>query len=139
MIRRASIGVGIAGLEGTASSRAADYSIVQFRFLHTLLFVHGWWCYRRISKLSVDAHMAAAWHSADWAWHGRGSHCSDASRIQPTDSSLNHVCIAVSNLAGCHTKQSPLHLPQSVLLLDIAAASGACWLWQVPRMDERSR
>lgn len=53
MIRRASIGVGISGLEGTAASRAADYAIAQFRFLHTLLFVHGQWCYRRISKLCL--------------------------------------------------------------------------------------
>jgi len=64
MIRRASIGVGISGLEGTAASRAADYSISQFRFLHTLLFVHGWWCYRRISKLSVyNSHRPSGGHS----------------------------------------------------------------------------
>jgi hypothetical protein len=28
-------------VDSTAASRAADYAIGQFRFLHTLLFVHG--------------------------------------------------------------------------------------------------
>jgi magnesium-transporting ATPase (P-type) len=51
MIKQANVGVGITGEEGTAASRAADYAIGQFRFLHGLLFVHGWWNYRRISKL----------------------------------------------------------------------------------------
>lgn len=52
MIRKASIGVGITGLEGTAASRAADYAVSQFRFLHTLLFVHGYRNYRRIARLT---------------------------------------------------------------------------------------
>jgi hypothetical protein len=51
MIRKANVGVGIQGLEGTAAARAADYSIASFRFLHTLIFVHGYWNYRRNSKL----------------------------------------------------------------------------------------
>lgn len=51
MIRRASIGCGIMGLEGSSAARAADYSFSQFRFLHTLLFVHGHWCNYRISRL----------------------------------------------------------------------------------------
>lgn len=60
MIKRASIGVGISGLEGTAASRAADYSIAQFRFLHTLLFVHGFYSYYRISKLTLFIFYKAA-------------------------------------------------------------------------------
>ena len=51
MIRKANVGVGITGVEGTAASRAADYAIGSFRFLHTLLLVHGAWCYRRQAKL----------------------------------------------------------------------------------------
>jgi magnesium-transporting ATPase (P-type) len=51
MILEADVGVGITGLEGTAAARASAYSIGQFRFLHTLLFVHGNWCYRRIAEL----------------------------------------------------------------------------------------
>eukprot|EP00808_Paulinella_micropora_P011362 g46982.t1 len=51
MIVEANVGVGITGLEGSAASRAADFAIGQFRFLHTLLFVHGWWNYRRTTKL----------------------------------------------------------------------------------------
>jgi hypothetical protein len=53
MIKEAHIGVGITGLEGTAASRASDYAIGQFRFLHPLLFVHGYWNYRRISILTL--------------------------------------------------------------------------------------
>jgi len=41
MIRVANIGVGIAGLEGTAAARASDYAISRFNMLNSLLFVHG--------------------------------------------------------------------------------------------------
>jgi len=51
MIKAASVGVGIAGEEGTAAARAADVTIGQFRALHDLLFVHGFLNYRRTSKL----------------------------------------------------------------------------------------
>jgi len=51
MITAAHIGVGIAGVEGTAAANSADYALGTFRMLHTLLFVHGFWSYRRISIL----------------------------------------------------------------------------------------
>lgn len=51
MIQAAHIGVGIAGIEGTAAANASDYAIGTFRFLHPLLFVHGFWSYHRVSKL----------------------------------------------------------------------------------------
>lgn len=51
MIRTANVGVGIAGLEGTAAVRASDYAIAQFSFLRRLLFVHGRNCYRRNSVM----------------------------------------------------------------------------------------
>ena len=51
MIQAAHIGVGIAGIEGTAATNASDYAIGTFRMLHTLIFVHGHWNYVRISKL----------------------------------------------------------------------------------------
>ena len=51
MITAAHIGIGIAGLEGTQAARASDYSIGQFRFLRSLLFVHGRECYRRNTYL----------------------------------------------------------------------------------------
>ena len=51
MIRTANVGVGIAGLEGTAAVRASDYAIAQFKFLKRLIFVHGRLHYRRISML----------------------------------------------------------------------------------------
>jgi phospholipid-transporting ATPase len=51
MIQAAHVGIGISGLEGLQAARASDYSIAQFRFLKRLLFVHGRWNYRRISKI----------------------------------------------------------------------------------------
>jgi magnesium-transporting ATPase (P-type) len=51
MIKSAHVGVGIQGLEGLQAVMAADYAIAQFRFLETLLLVHGQWSYRRISLL----------------------------------------------------------------------------------------
>ncbi|OZJ04952.1 hypothetical protein BZG36_01779, partial [Bifiguratus adelaidae] len=49
MIQEAHVGIGIAGKEGMQAARSADYSIGQFRFLCTLLFVHGHWSYIRVS------------------------------------------------------------------------------------------
>jgi len=51
MIKAAHVGVGVAGIEGTAAVAASDYAIGTFRFLHTLLFVHGHWSYSRIAML----------------------------------------------------------------------------------------
>jgi len=51
MIKKANVGVGIVGEEGSAAAQAADYAFGQFRFLHTLLFVHGSWSYERISTM----------------------------------------------------------------------------------------
>jgi len=51
MIRAANVGVGIAGLEGTAAVRASDYAIGKFKFLKRLMFVHGRLHYKRITTL----------------------------------------------------------------------------------------
>lgn len=51
MITAAHIGIGISGLEGQQAARAADYSIGQFKFLRSLIFVHGREAYRRNSYL----------------------------------------------------------------------------------------
>merc|ERR1712091_226533 len=51
MITAAHIGLGIAGVEGTAATNASDYAVGTFRMLHTLLFKHGFWSYHRIAKL----------------------------------------------------------------------------------------
>jgi len=47
MIKMANVGVGIAGNEGSQAANCADYSIVQFRDLYRLLFLHGRWNYKR--------------------------------------------------------------------------------------------
>ncbi|KAF1334805.1 P-type atpase, partial [Globisporangium splendens] len=51
MIQAAHIGVGISGQEGMQAVNSSDYAIGQFRFLQRLLFVHGRWAYRRVTKL----------------------------------------------------------------------------------------
>mmetsp|Transcript_11120 Transcript_11120/g.21123 ORF Transcript_11120/g.21123 Transcript_11120/m.21123 type:complete len:1543 (+) Transcript_11120:74-4702(+) len=51
MIKAAHVGVGIRGVEGTAATNSADYAIGNFRMLHTLLFVHGFWSYHRVCTL----------------------------------------------------------------------------------------
>ncbi|CAO3630552.1 unnamed protein product [Cunninghamella blakesleeana] len=51
MIQAANVGVGIAGQEGVQASMAADYAIAQFRFLHKLLLVQGFWSYERIGEM----------------------------------------------------------------------------------------
>lgn len=53
MIQAAHVGVGISGQEGMQAVNSSDYAIAQFRFLQTLLLVHGRWNYIRISKLVV--------------------------------------------------------------------------------------
>lgn len=50
MIQEAHVGIGIMGREGLQAARTSDYSIAQFRYLMTLLFVHGRWSYIRVSK-----------------------------------------------------------------------------------------
>jgi phospholipid-translocating P-type ATPase (flippase) len=50
MIQEAHVGIGIMGREGLQAARTSDYSIAQFRYLITLLFIHGRWSYIRVSK-----------------------------------------------------------------------------------------
>ena len=49
MINAAHVGIGISGLEGQQAVKASDYAIGKFKYLKTLLFVHGRECYRRNS------------------------------------------------------------------------------------------
>ncbi|KAI8836854.1 hypothetical protein BC829DRAFT_421625 [Chytridium lagenaria] len=53
MLQCSHVGIGITGREGLAASRAADYSVAQFRFLQPLLFVHGRWSYIRICLFTL--------------------------------------------------------------------------------------
>jgi len=51
MIQKAHIGIGIIGREGTQAMRASDYAILEFKFLKTLLCVHGRYSFLRVSKM----------------------------------------------------------------------------------------
>ncbi|KAK9864093.1 hypothetical protein WJX84_000818 [Apatococcus fuscideae] len=51
MIMEAHIGVGISGQEGMQAVMSSDFAIAQFRYLETLLLVHGRWSYLRIARM----------------------------------------------------------------------------------------
>mmetsp|Transcript_23845 Transcript_23845/g.54238 ORF Transcript_23845/g.54238 Transcript_23845/m.54238 type:complete len:1202 (+) Transcript_23845:25-3630(+) len=51
MIQSADVGVGLRGEEGMQAFNCSDYGLSQFKFLKTLLLVHGRWAYRRNAKL----------------------------------------------------------------------------------------
>jgi magnesium-transporting ATPase (P-type) len=50
MIQEAHVGVGISGLEGQQAVNSSDFAIAQFRFLESLLLIHGRWNFMRMSK-----------------------------------------------------------------------------------------
>ncbi|KAE8709197.1 Phospholipid-transporting ATPase 1 [Hibiscus syriacus] len=51
MIQMADVGVGISGQEGRQAVMASDFAMGQFRFLDTLLLVHGHWNYQRMGYM----------------------------------------------------------------------------------------
>jgi len=51
MIQEAHVGVGMMGNEGMQAVNASDYALARFRYLLPLLFLHGRWNYRRISRV----------------------------------------------------------------------------------------
>jgi magnesium-transporting ATPase (P-type) len=51
MIQEAHVGVGISGKEGKQAVNASDFSIAQFRFLETLILIHGRWDFFRLSTV----------------------------------------------------------------------------------------
>eukprot|EP01099_Mayorella_cantabrigiensis_P000733 TRINITY_DN1324_c0_g1_i1.p1 TRINITY_DN1324_c0_g1~~TRINITY_DN1324_c0_g1_i1.p1 ORF type:complete len:744 (+),score=130.19 TRINITY_DN1324_c0_g1_i1:1153-3384(+) len=64
MIQAANVGIGIRGKEGVQAALSSDYAISQFRFLHRLLFVHGHWCFHRMSEAVLyilSKHFNSAW------------------------------------------------------------------------------
>ncbi|KAK6933665.1 P-type ATPase, C-terminal [Dillenia turbinata] len=51
MIQMADVGIGISGQEGRQAVMASDFAMGQFRFLVTLLLVHGHWNYQRMAYM----------------------------------------------------------------------------------------
>eukprot|EP00533_Pseudo-nitzschia_delicatissima_P000120 CAMPEP_0116110622 /NCGR_PEP_ID=MMETSP0327-20121206/18009_1 /TAXON_ID=44447 /ORGANISM="Pseudo-nitzschia delicatissima, Strain B596" /LENGTH=1657 /DNA_ID=CAMNT_0003603797 /DNA_START=292 /DNA_END=5265 /DNA_ORIENTATION=+ len=47
MIQEAHVGIGISGKEGRQAVNASDFAIAQFRFLESLLLIHGRWDFMR--------------------------------------------------------------------------------------------
>lgn len=47
MIQEAHVGIGISGKEGKQAVNASDFAIAQFRFLESLLLIHGRWDFMR--------------------------------------------------------------------------------------------
>ncbi|XP_032597042.1 probable phospholipid-transporting ATPase IA isoform X3 [Drosophila grimshawi] len=78
MIQKASVGIGISGVEGLQAACASDYSIAQFRYLRRLILVHGAWNYARISKLilysfykNVCLYVIELWFAVYSGWSGQ--------------------------------------------------------------------
>lgn len=51
MIQEAHVGVGISGKEGKQAVNASDFAIAQFRFLETLILIHGRWDFFRLTTV----------------------------------------------------------------------------------------
>jgi magnesium-transporting ATPase (P-type) len=51
MIQEAHVGIGISGKEGQQAVNASDFAIAQFRFLETLVLIHGRWNFFRLSTV----------------------------------------------------------------------------------------
>jgi magnesium-transporting ATPase (P-type) len=51
MIQEAHVGIGISGKEGKQAVNASDFAIAQFRFLETLILIHGRWDFFRASTV----------------------------------------------------------------------------------------
>jgi len=50
MIQEAHVGIGISGVEGQQAVNSSDFAIAQFRYLESLLLIHGRWNFARMSK-----------------------------------------------------------------------------------------
>lgn len=53
MIQEAHVGIGISGKEGKQAVNASDFAIAQFRFLETLILIHGRWDFFRLSTVTL--------------------------------------------------------------------------------------
>ena len=53
MIQEAHVGIGISGKEGQQAVNASDFAIAQFRFLETLILIHGRWDFFRLSTVAL--------------------------------------------------------------------------------------
>jgi phospholipid-translocating ATPase/phospholipid-transporting ATPase len=53
MIQEAHVGVGISGKEGKQAVNASDFAIAQFRFLETLILIHGRWDFFRLASVTM--------------------------------------------------------------------------------------
>ena len=51
MIQSSNVGVAIINSEGPQAVMASDFSIVKFRDLQRLLFIHGFWSQTRLVKV----------------------------------------------------------------------------------------
>eukprot|EP00743_Colponemidia_sp_Colp-15_P002993 GILK01003236.1.p1 GENE.GILK01003236.1~~GILK01003236.1.p1 ORF type:complete len:1259 (+),score=240.27 GILK01003236.1:51-3779(+) len=51
MIQAAHVGVGISGNEGMQAVLSSDFSVARFSYLRRLIFVHGYWNFKRVTKL----------------------------------------------------------------------------------------
>lgn len=53
MIKKAHVGIGVFGNEGSQAALNSDFAIGRFHFLRRLLFVHGHWNYSRYARMAL--------------------------------------------------------------------------------------
>lgn len=70
MLLVSDIGVGIQGKEGSHAAMAGDYSLIRFRHLQRLLFVHGRWSIKRTSLMSLIMFYKSFCFIMPIWWHG---------------------------------------------------------------------
>jgi len=73
MLKTASIGVGLQGLEGTAAARNADYVIARFHHLVPLLFVHGRYAYKGTCYMILFLLWKNTMFTFTWIYFANGS------------------------------------------------------------------
>jgi len=83
MIKSAHVGVGIRGHEGIQAVMASDYAIGQFRYLNTLLFIHGAWNFRRSGTVILYIFYKSAVLILLQLWFGFYSAFSATNYIEP--------------------------------------------------------
>lgn len=94
MITEAHVGVGIKGVEGQQASRAADFSIGEFKVLKRLLFFHGRENYRKNTNLILYNFYKNLFFNVPTVWFGYYNFFSGQSPYNQTNLLLFNLLFA---------------------------------------------
>jgi magnesium-transporting ATPase (P-type) len=92
MIQEAHVGIGISGKEGKQAVNASDFAIAQFRFLETLILIHGRWdFFRQATVVMFSFYKNALMAAVLVAYNGQTVYSGQPLFDQWVISSLNFV------------------------------------------------